>query len=188
MDEILRRRLSDRIDDATQRLLSTARLQTDASLREPSLLPGWSRAYVLAHLARGADAMRAVLVGARTGRSQPGYASQEAHAADTEASAKQTARELSADVAAAAMALRTIARQLPAAAWATPVGIADADPFPAGELLVRRLVEVELHHADLDAGYGPGDWPLDFAAIRLGEPMQGWRTERLNRVSPAQTP
>ena len=68
MDEIAARRLIDRTDDATQRLLSTARLQTDSELREPSLLPGWTRARVLAHLARGADAMRLIVVGIRTGR------------------------------------------------------------------------------------------------------------------------
>jgi len=37
----------------------------------PSLLPGWTRAHVLAHLARNADAMRNMLAGARSGSLAP---------------------------------------------------------------------------------------------------------------------
>src|ERR1700754_2505195 len=58
------RELSDQIDLATQRLLDRARIITEPDLRAPSLLPGWPRARVLAHLALGADAMRDLLVGA----------------------------------------------------------------------------------------------------------------------------
>ena len=47
--------LSDQIDFAAQRLLGTARIIDESDLREPSLLPGWTRGHVLAHLARGAD-------------------------------------------------------------------------------------------------------------------------------------
>src|SRR6266436_585147 len=71
------RQLSDQIDHATQRLLGTAREIADPELRRPSLLPGWTRAHVLAHLARGADAMRHLLVGARSGEDRPAYASEQ---------------------------------------------------------------------------------------------------------------
>ena len=50
------RAVYDQIDQATQRLLDDARLIPEADLRAPSLLPGWTRAHVLAHVAR--DAMR----------------------------------------------------------------------------------------------------------------------------------
>jgi len=76
------RELHDRIDDATQRLLGNARIMSDSDLRTASLLPGWTRAHVLAHLARGADAMRNLLVGARSGQVRPAYASAEARQAD----------------------------------------------------------------------------------------------------------
>ena len=33
--------------------------------------------------------------------------------------------------------------------------------FAAGAVAAMRLREVEIHHADLDAGYGPADWPAD---------------------------
>ena len=66
-----KRQLNDLIDDATQRLLGTARLMTDEDVRQPSLLPGWTRGHVLAHLARNADALRNVLIGARAGQDRP---------------------------------------------------------------------------------------------------------------------
>jgi len=139
------RRLSDQIDHATQRLLGTARVITEPDLRAPSLLPGWTRAHVLGHLARGADAMRYLLV-----------------------------------------SVRTVARQLSDAGWQEPVRILDSAPFPAAELLTRRLVEVELHHCDLGAGYTPADWPPAFAAMELAEPMRSQRADRLNSTRTAE--
>jgi maleylpyruvate isomerase len=174
--------LSDQIDDATQRLLGTARVIAEADLQQPSQLPGWTRAHVLAHLARNADALRNLLVGARSGQQRPAYASPQAREADIEHGAGQQAKALMADVAASAMALRTVSRQLPDDAWRFPVRIMDSEPFPAAQLLTRRLVEVELHHGDLGTGYGPADWPAAFAAMDLAEPMRSLRQDRLDRA------
>ena len=171
--------VSDQVDFATQRLLDSARVIEDADLRAPSLLPGWTRAHVLAHLARGADALRNLLIGVRTGEPRPAYASAEARDAGIERGASQPRADLLEDVAAAAMALRTVSRQLPDEAWRTEVTpVPGLDPFPATELLVRRLVEVELHHCDLGAGYTAADWPDAFAIMRLPEPMRSQREER----------
>ena len=174
------RQLSDQIDQATQRLLGTARVIAEPDLRAPSLLPGWTRAHVLAHLARGADAMRNLLVGVRSGQERPAYVSTEARQADIEYGAGLRANELMADLADSAMALRTVARQLPDQGWQVPVRILDSAPFPAAQLLTRRLVEVELHHCDLGAGYGPEDWPAAFAGSELAEPMRSQRQDRLS--------
>jgi maleylpyruvate isomerase len=175
------RRLCDQIDDATQRLLSTARVIAEPDLRQPSLLPGWTRAHVLAHLARGADAMRTLMTAARTGQDRPAYASAGDRAAGIERAAAQNAKDLVADVAGSAMALRTVARGLPDQAWARPVRILGSEPFPAAQLLTRRLVEVELHHCDLAAGYTPADWPETFTSLDLAEPMRAQRQDRLSR-------
>jgi maleylpyruvate isomerase len=180
------RQLNDQIDQATQRLIDTARIIAEPDLRAPSLLPGWTRAHVLAHLARGADAMRNLLVGVRSGQDRPAYVSAEARQADIEYGAGMQARELMADLADSAMALRTVARQLPDEGWQVPVRILDSAPFPADQLLTRRLVEVELHHCDLGAGYGPADWPAAFADGELAEPMRSQRQDRLNYQSPSQ--
>jgi len=181
------RELHDRIDDATQRLLGDARVMADSDLRAASLLPGWTRAHVLAHLARGADAMRNLLVGARSGQVRPAYASAEARQADIDQGAAMTAKDLTADLADSAMALRTVARQLPDEAWQVQLQMLDSVPFPAAQILTRRLVELELHHCDLGAGYGPADWPAAFAAMELAEPMRSQRQDRLGYAPSAAT-
>lgn len=180
------RQLSDQIDQATQRLIDVARIITEPDLRAPSLLPGWTRAHVLAHLARGADAMRNLLVEARTGRSRPAYASAEARDADIEADAGRPPRDLTTDLADSAMSFRTVARQLTDDAWRVPVRILNSRPFPACELLTRRLVEVELHHCDLGAGYSPGDWPAAFATMQLDMPLRSQREDRLKNAGAIQ--
>jgi maleylpyruvate isomerase len=66
------RQLNDELDTATQRLIDEARIMTRSDLQAPSLLPGWSRAHVLSHLARGADAMRNLLIGGASWPRPPG--------------------------------------------------------------------------------------------------------------------
>jgi maleylpyruvate isomerase len=182
------RQLNEQIDQATQRLLDVARVITEPDLRAPSLLPGWTRAHVLAHVARNADAMRKLLAGARIGQSRAAYASAEAREADIETGSRMNAKDLAEDLAVAAMAFRTVATQLPDEAWRFPVRMLDFGPFPAADLLTRRLVEVELHHCDLGAGYSPADWPAAFAEMNLPEPMRSQREDRLKYPLPSELP
>ena len=179
------RELNDQIDQATQRLLDDARTIPEADLRAPSLLAGWTRAHVLAHVARGADAMRNLLIGARSGQGRPAYASAQAREADIERGAVMRAGDLMADLADSAMALRAIVRQLPDEAWPVRVRVLDSALFPAAGLLTRRLVEVELHHCDLGTGYSPADWPAAFATMELAEPMRSQRQDRLRYPPPS---
>jgi len=178
------RQLNDELDTATQRLIDEARLMTGSDLRAPSLLPGWSRAHVLAHLARDADAMRNLLIGARAGQDRPAYASPQARNADIDSSAAAEAKELVDDLASSAMALRTVALQLPDKAWRYQVRVLDSPRFPADQLLTRRLAEVELHHCDLGIGYSHHQWSSVFATMELGEPLRSQRAERLGYVQP----
>jgi maleylpyruvate isomerase len=178
MDAALRQ-LNDQLDQATQRLLDAARVLPEPDLRAPSLLPGWSRAHVLAHVARNADAMRNLLIGARVGQHRPAYASAQAREDDIETSAAQVPRDLMNDLADSAMALRTMIRQLPAEAWSFGVQMLDSGPFPAADLLTRRLTEVELHHCDLGIGYDAAKWPASFVQAQLPEPMRSQRAERM---------
>jgi len=86
------RELSDQIDQATQRLLDAARVITEPDLRAPSLLPGWTRAHVVAHVARNADAMRNLLIGVRTGQERAAYGSAEDRQAGIEQGASMLPR------------------------------------------------------------------------------------------------
>ena len=178
------RQVLDELDTATQRLIDDARIMTEPDLRAPSLLPGWSRAHILAHLARGADAMRNLLVGARAGQDRPAYASPHARTADIANSAAAGTKELVEDLAGSAMALRTVALQLPDQAWRYQVRVPGSPRFPACQLLTRRLAEVELHHCDLGIGYSHDQWSTVFTKMELGEPLRSQRAERLSYIQP----
>ena len=112
---------------------------SDEQLAEPSLLPGWTRAHVLAHIARNADGLRNLVTWAETGVETPMYTSFETRDADIEASAAQAPDELRADVVAADEALLAALDALSDDASTVTVKALLGDPFPARDLpWVRR--------------------------------------------------
>ena len=151
-----REQLLTQIDAATEGLLRTVRGFSDVDVRAPSLLPGWTRAHVLAHLVGGAGALRNLLDSARTGVALAAYASQSARDEAIEAGSRQDAATLLGEIAASAGQFRAAVTAMPEAAWERHVRTPTGAEIPAAQLLERRLVELELHHTDLDAGYGAG--------------------------------
>ena len=171
------------IDAETERLLGTMRGLTDDDVRQPSLLPGWTRGHVLTHVARGPDAMRNLLEGVRTGVPGTGYASQEERDRAIEEGARRGPSELLTDVESSARLFRDVVVALPEDAWQRPVHVLTGATFPAAQLLQRRVVELVLHHTDLGAGYRVADWPEEFVEMDLGEPMRTQREDRLKSSS-----
>jgi maleylpyruvate isomerase len=157
----------DRLAVANDRVATTAAALSDAQVREPSALPGWTRGHVLTHIARNADGLGNLLRWARTGTEIPMYPNAEARTADIEAGAARPAADLAADVRESAAAFAAEAADVPGDGWATMVRALYGPPFPALAVLDRRLLEVEIHHVDLAAGYSPADWPADFVADAL---------------------
>lgn len=149
------------------RLLAAVAALPDQDLTAPSALPGWTRAHVIAHLARSADGLRHLLVWARTGVETPMYASREARAADIEAGAAQPAPALRDDLAAALATLADDLAALPLDVRDAGVRLFSGADVVAGQLPRLRLRETEIHHADLLVGYGPDDWPSDFVGTAL---------------------
>jgi maleylpyruvate isomerase len=170
---------TDQINEATSRLLATADRFTDAEVGRPSLLPGWSRGHVLTHLARGSDALCNLLEWARTGVPTPAYASPEARVAAIEAGSARSAAELAADLRESAARWRAAVEAMPDEAWNRLVSAPGVGEFPASQVVLRRLVEVELHHVDLGAGYRSTDWPTTFNELELTDPMRTQRADRL---------
>jgi maleylpyruvate isomerase len=111
------------------------------------------RGHVLTHLARGGEAIGRLLAGIRTGVPGQAYAGQQERDEAVERGAGRGAAELVADLTESAARFRDAATGVPADAWDRSARGLVGDPFPARQLLQRRLVELELHHADLDAGY-----------------------------------
>ncbi|WP_396454538.1 maleylpyruvate isomerase family mycothiol-dependent enzyme [Actinomadura sp.] len=147
------------LEAGTERVAGTLSKLTGEELRAPSALPGWSRGHVAAHIARNADSLWNLLESARTGVEIPQYPSLERRNADIEAGAGRSGEELAADVRDTAARFAELAGALPEDAWNAPVKAMGGWPHPAWYTVFRRWNEVEAHHVDLAAGYGPADWP-----------------------------
>lgn len=135
---------------------------SDEDLRADSALPGWSRAHVVAHLARNADALVNLLTWAQTGAETPMYPSREARDAAIEQTAALPAAELRGYFAAAARRLAQEADGMPEQAWAAEVRDPRGRAFPAAEVPWMRAKEVWVHGTDLSAGLAFADLPTDF--------------------------
>src|ERR1700733_6618975 len=86
----------------TERLLAEVAVLPDEALSAPTALPGWTRAYLLSHIAANADALRNLVYWARTGEERRMYASPEAREADIAAGAEPPAADLRARVSSSA--------------------------------------------------------------------------------------
>ncbi|KAB8195054.1 maleylpyruvate isomerase family mycothiol-dependent enzyme [Nonomuraea phyllanthi] len=166
--------LQAELASATNQLLATAASLSDADIAAPSLLPGWTRGHVLAHLAQNADSHLNLLTWARTGVKVPQYASVEARAAAIEEAAARPAARHLAGLEEGAARLSAAVRDLPPERWSAPVEGMRPPPHPAWYLLVRRIREIGLHHVDLAAGYGPAEWPEAFVLRELHDCRACW--------------
>jgi maleylpyruvate isomerase len=152
---------------ATDALVAGIGGLTDADVREPSLLPGWTRGHVLTHLARNAEGGTRLLSWARTGIASYEYESLAARAAAIERGAGRRAVVLLADVSAAAAGFAEAAALMPADAWQHLVTWTTGQQTPAEDVIRSRHAEVLIHHVDLDLGFGPSDWPPTFVREML---------------------
>lgn len=157
----------DTVAAATERLSTAAAALREADVVAPSLLPGWTRGHLLAHLSRNADSLVNLLLWARTGIETPQYASQYLREADIEAGAPRALREQLEDLTASAERWLALARAMPADRWSTVVRNRQGGEIPATRVLWMRLLEVEIHHVDLAVDYFPADWSPEFVARLL---------------------
>lgn len=142
------------VREATDRLLTAVAKLDNAALSEESHLPGWTRGHILAHLARNADALVNVLEG------RPMYESASARDADIARDAGRPLEEHLADLRDSAA--RFLATTAPAQDWSRTVELRNGVTDLAANVPFRRLVEVELHHVDLNIGYELSDLPEEF--------------------------
>lgn len=150
----------------------------DDAFARPSALPGWTRAHVLTHVARNADAMINLLAWARTGVRTPAYASREQRDADIDAGAHRPPGEIRDDVVASSDRLAQVVRAMPASAWAAHVQNAQGRDLAAIDIPWLRAREMWIHAVDLDVGASFADIPApmvtelitDVAATMGGKP------------------
>jgi len=124
----------------------------DVEFARASHLPGWSRAHVVAHVARNADALVNLLDWARTGVETPMYTSPDQRTTEIEAGARLRPDALRADLCAADARLADAMAALPDAAWDAQVRTARGRLVPVSEVAWMRVREVWVHAGDLGAG------------------------------------
>ncbi|MBC2866887.1 maleylpyruvate isomerase family mycothiol-dependent enzyme [Streptomyces mexicanus] len=152
---------------SADRLLATAAKLSDEDVRAPSLLPGWSRAHVLTHLARSADSRHRLLVSARSEADLPQYADEGQREQEIEEGADRSAALLLDDLDSSLHRFLTAVGEHPDDAWEVPVRWLGGGLRPVRGAVGSMLREVEVHHTDLATGHGPANWPAFFVAREL---------------------
>lgn len=149
------------------RLIATASTFSDHDVRAPSLLPGWSRAHVLTHVARSADSRTRLLTSARTGSNLAQYASDDQREREIQEGAGRSAGALLDDLDTALHRFLSAADDHPAHDWDVPVRWLGGGLRPVRGAVGSMLREVEVHHTDLATGHSPAHWPASFTAREL---------------------
>ncbi len=168
-------RLRGLVTIATQHLLGDTIAVEDPAWRGPSRLPEWSRGHVATHVARQADALCRLTTWARTGQRIEMYASPEVRNAEIEEGAGRPGLELQIDLDTSAGRLTEAWETLDHdGGWDTTVEMRGGVAVPARLLPLARLLELAIHHVDLDIGYEiddideqTADWLLEWYAFRL---------------------
>jgi maleylpyruvate isomerase len=124
----------------------------DHALDDPSLLPGWTRRHVLAHVGHNAHALMRLLHWARTGEETPMYGDAETRGRQITEGAALDPPALRDLVASSAAELREAIDSLPERAWSAEVVTAQGRTVPATEVPWMRCREVWVHAVDLDGG------------------------------------
>jgi maleylpyruvate isomerase len=153
----------------TELVLATVGALSDDELRAPSALPDWTRAHVVAHLARNAEALGRLAHWASTGEETPMYPDLDSRAEDIERTSANPADVLRADLAMTAAELQGRLAAFDETAWSATVRSALGRPIPGRELPWMRIREVWLHAVDLGAGVRTTDFPPDLVEALLDD-------------------
>jgi maleylpyruvate isomerase len=140
---------------------------SDASFTEPTSLPGWTRAHVIAHVHSNAEALRRLVGWARTGEESRMYASPAHRSEEIERGARLDPGELRALVHESARALADDLAGLTAVQLDNTVITGQGRSIAASEIPWLRCREVGVHAVDLDAGVMFADLPDEFLAALI---------------------
>ena len=151
---------------------------SDADFDGPSLLAGWDRRHLIAHVGLNARALTRLVEWAATGVETPMYASATQRAEEIDFSATlpvQALRNLSDH---AAIHLTVEWRDLPDEAWSREVRTAQGRTVPVSETVWMRTREVWIHAVDLDAGARFEDFPPELLDRILVDVTGSWARRR----------
>lgn len=137
----------------TSLLMRTAAGLDDETIRAASLCEGWTRAHVLSHIARNADALGNLASWAVTGTPRAMYDSPTSRDADIVAGSTRGAQEIFTDLEDSAARFASATTDLAGAPEQAEVEMRGGRKVLGGQLPTLRLMEVVFHHVDLNAGY-----------------------------------
>lgn len=157
------------VETGTSVFLDAAAGLDESAYDAPSLLPGWSRKHLVAHLAGNAEGLGNLVHWAATGEPTPMYASWEQRAADIERGARWSAPELDTWVRSSAAELGAAMSRLSDRQWMTEVVTGRGRTVPATEIPWLRAREVYVHAVDLGLGVSFADLPEDFLAALVAD-------------------
>lgn len=151
----------------------------DSELQEPSLLEGWTRAHVIAHVSYNARALSRLAMWANTGQEHPMYSSPEARNDEIQRGATLLPHALRHLFDHSAVSLNVLWRDTPDEAWTVFVKTANGREVPFSETVWMRLREVWLHAIDLDNGGRWTDIPEDMTRRLIRDITGMWSTRDL---------
>lgn len=158
---------------AHARLSATLDQVTDAVVRQPSRLEGWTVGHVLTHIARNADSIVRRINGAISDEVVDQYeGGYEGRAAGIEAGSSRSAAAIVADVRATSAQVDQAWSAVPEGAWERLTRSVGGNLLPLHSLPFSRWREVEVHHADLGLGYSYQDWPEEYVALELARQLE----------------
>jgi len=177
------------LHQSEQHLLRTVDSLRGDQWSESSVLPGWTRAHVVAHLALNAEGFARAVDGVAHELAVPVYDSNERRDADIDELAQADPPEIRERLFGAAQRLRDALASLDADQWDEQVMRVPGGPaWLVAELPGTRRREVEIHHVDLDAGYTCAEWPLDFAEHLLDAMAKRVRPPEAFEIRPHDSP
>jgi maleylpyruvate isomerase len=157
-----------RVGDAQVRFEVAVAGVDDATMRRPSLLPGWTVAHVLAHVSRNADShvrrADAAIRGEMVDQYVGGFDGREREIRST---AALDAVDLLRTVHDSASRLEETWRTVPDAAWSAMSRDVSGHERALSELPGRRWQELEVHVIDLGLGLTYEAWQDDFVSVWL---------------------
>ena len=158
----------DRVRGAQLRFDTAVEGVDDLTIRRPSLLPGWTVAHVLAHVARNADSHIRRAEAAGRGEVVEQYVGGfEGREREIEVAASLAAVDLVRTVRESGRRLEETWRSVPDAAWSAVTRDVGGRERALCELPGRRWQELEVHVVDLDLGMNYEAWPDDFVSAWL---------------------
>lgn len=155
-----------------------------ADFEAPSLLPGWNRKALIAHVGLNARANRRLVDWAATGIETPMYDSNTQREDEIDLGSTLSVEAIRNLSVHGAIDLDVAWRDLPEDRWSFEIRTAQGRLVPVSETIWMRIREVWIHAVDIDNGADFADFPTLVIDKLLPDLIAVWRRRRSTDVVP----